>query len=308
MAPAGRTLDATALGRCGAAMRLARVRVSPRRDGGEGLRGVGRIPRIHGPAGALALAGLAARSPVRPRRRAVQVRERAPAARPAPLQRGCGHGRRFRVGGPAGGRTAGAGPARSRAAGCRTGRPFCARREGAPRRDHPALAGAGRIHPRQLADRLLGWFPGRLPVRLGAARGVEPVHGAERPDRGDGGFAGPARGGTVRAGSRRAPGSYRLKHRGRHRGQHRGGPAHGRRWGRRPGPDARRPPGNRARGNLAPGNRPRLHPAWKQAAGLNLARLNLARLHLVCPRPGSRSPRARRMHGRRWVSRRAREA
>ena len=77
------------------ALRLARSRVSRGRDDGEGLRGVGRVPRVHGP-------GVSASSPAgaggpQPRRWSFQFGKRALALRAATDQPRGGHRRRGRL-------------------------------------------------------------------------------------------------------------------------------------------------------------------------------------------------------------------
>jgi hypothetical protein len=200
---------------------LARPRVSRWRDGGEGLRGVGRVPGVHR-LRVLGIFGGPASGRARPvRRRAVQVGERALALGTAPDQPGRGHGR-ARVGGTGAGRSATAGPSRVRlarsdlprsdlprsglapsglastqAAG-RTGRlPFGACREDAAWRSHPVLTGAGGVHPGQFAGGLLGRFPGRMTGRPGSAHRVQSVRGTERPHRLRRGVARLAQGRTV---------------------------------------------------------------------------------------------------------------
>jgi hypothetical protein len=195
----------------GCSVRLARSRVS-RRDRGEGLRGVGRVPGVHRPRLLGLVVGPASGRPLQPRGRAVQVGERALALGTAPGQPGGGHGRAS-IGGAGPGRLARAGPGRltstqaartqaaSRAASRTASRaaslPFGGHREDAAWRSHPVLTRAGGVHPWQFADGLLGRFPGRMTGCLGSAQRVQPVRGTERAHRLRRGVACPAPGRIV---------------------------------------------------------------------------------------------------------------
>jgi hypothetical protein len=210
-------------------VRLARPRVSRRRNRREGLRGVGRVPGVHRPGGlgivgglARGLAsGLASGRLLQPRGRPVQLGERALAPGTAPDQSGGGPGR-VRAGETGAGGPARTGPARARLTGTRAasahaatghasraqaarahaasrtrGLTFGAQREDASWRSHPVLGGARGVHPRQFADRLLSRFPGRMTGRPGSAHRVQPVRGAERPHRLRRGVTCPAQGRVV---------------------------------------------------------------------------------------------------------------